>query len=246
MAVLGSPGKRSRARDRDGLRRALLGVVTIAAVTLFLLAGNWQRGRMLQKEELGRQLQAALAAPTEALPTGDVRWSDWRYRTIELRGRFLGDKQVLIDNRIHRGRVGYHVVTPLALDDGRFALVNRGFVAAGPSRDVLPSIPAPSAAVTVRGRVNFSERYLELAQTPFVGRVWQNLDPVRFAAVTGIPVLPIIVEETTAASDGLVRDWPRPDVGTDKHRIYMMQWYAFAALAVALWVWFGVIRKRSA
>ena len=47
--------------------------------------------------------------------------------------------------------------------------------------------------------------------------------------------------------DGLVREWPRPDVGTDKHRIYMMQWYSFAALALGLWVWFTFRRpgKRS-
>jgi cytochrome oxidase assembly protein ShyY1 len=66
--------------------------------------------------------------------------------------------------------------------------------------------------------------------------VWQNLDPARFAAATGLAVLPVVLEELDGPHDGLARDWPRPDVGSEKHRIYMMQWYAFAALAVALWI----------
>jgi len=59
-------------------------------------------------------------------------------------------------------------------------------------------------------------------------------------------VLPAVLEGTEAptADDGLVRAWPAPDFGTDTHRIYMMQWYAFALLAGLLWVWFH--RPRAA
>jgi cytochrome oxidase assembly protein ShyY1 len=44
--------------------------------------------------------------------------------------------------------------------------------------------------------------------------------------------------------DGLVRAWPAPDFGIDTHRIYMVQWYAFALLATLLWLWFH--RPRAA
>jgi hypothetical protein len=39
----------------------------------------------------------------------------------------------------------------------------------------------------------------------------------------------IVVEQTAPASvtDNLVRNWPAPDFGIEKHRIYMMQWYLF-------------------
>ena len=47
----------------------------------------------------------------------------------------------------------------------------------------------------------------------------------------------------SAPDDGLVRDWPTPDFGIETHRIYMVQWYAFALLAVVLWVAFN--RPRS-
>jgi len=45
--------------------------------------------------------------------------------------------------------------------------------------------------------------------------------------------------------DGLVRDWPAPDFGVEKHRIYMLQWYALAALAAGLWLLFFVRRWRG-
>ena len=48
----------------------------------------------------------------------------------------------------------------------------------------------------------------------------QNLDPARFAAATGLDVLPVVVEATEAPipDDGLVRAWPAPDFGIDTHR----------------------------
>ena len=47
----------------------------------------------------------------------------------------------------------------------------------------------------------------------------------------------------TGGDDWLARDWPAPDFGIERHRIYMVQWYAFAALALGLWAWF-VLRPR--
>jgi len=57
--------------------------------------------------------------------------------------------------------------------------------------------------------------------------------------------LPIVIESTApnAGDEGLVRDWPAPDFGIERHRIYMIQWYTFAAMALVLWAWF-VLRPR--
>jgi len=46
------------------------------------------------------------------------------------------------------------------------------------------------------------------------------------------------------AGDTLVRDWPAADVGMEKHLSYMMQWFAFAATAVALWAYFTWRRRK--
>jgi len=220
-------------------------LATFVAIGVFVAAGNWQRDRMHQKEVLAEQLSAAATAPPQPLPGNDVDWNAWRFRVVDVSGRFDAARQILIDNRVHDGRAGYHVVTPLLLDDGRAVLVNRGFAPAGATRAERPAAAPPTGAVRVQGRINPSpSRYLELGETKPSGNLWQNLDPVRFAAHSGLPVLPIVLEQVDGPADGLVRDWPKPDTGIDKHRIYMMQWYAFAALAFGLWAWF-TFRPRS-
>ena len=226
--------------------RIVPALATFVAIGVFVAAGNWQRDRMHQKEALAGQLAAAAAAPAQPLPGNQTDWTPWRYRVVELNGRFDASHQILIDNRIHAGQAGYHVVTPLLLDDGRVVLVNRGFAPAGATRAERPIASPPPGSVRVQGRINPSPaRYLELGVSAPQGNLWQNLDPARFAEHSGLKVLPIVVEQVDGPSDGLLRDWPRPDVGIDKHRIYMMQWYAFAALAFGLWAWFTFRPRRS-
>jgi surfeit locus 1 family protein len=229
-------------RRRPALVPALAALVTVA---LCVAAGVWQHGRMEQKLALRAQLDAASRSAPVALPATEA-WASWRYRPVRVTGTFDGAQQILIDNRIRAGRVGYDVVAPLRLADGRVVMVDRGWVPARATRDDLPSVQPPAGEVTVEGRINVpSSAYLELAKAKAQGRVWQNLDLARFREATGIAVLPVIVEETGAADDGLVRERPAPDTGVAKHMIYRAQWFTFAALAAGLWAWFTWRRKRK-
>src|SRR5512137_772095 len=223
----------------------------LAAIVVFVSAGNWQGRRMHEKERLRAQHDTAARAAPATLPLleGAAEWEAWRYRPVRLEGVFDPAHGIYVDNRVHDARAGYHVVTPLALMDGRVVLVNRGWVAQGPTRAELPPVPVPEGRVVVEGRINVpSAGYLELARHEPVGRLWQNLDPARFAAASGIPVLPIVVEETApdGAAAGPVRAWPAPDFGVEKHRGYRLQWYALAALTAALLVFFLLRRRRAA
>ncbi len=221
-------------------------LAAFAAVALFVAAGNWQRDRMEQKQALRAQLDAATATPAVPLPRA-TDWDALRYRPVVAAGTFDARRQFLLDNRVRGGRAGYEAVAPLALDDGRVVLVNRGWVAAGATRADLPAVPPPAGPVRVEGRVNVPPAgYLEFAREGGAGPVVQNLDPGRFAQATGVAVLPIVVEQTAPvdAADTLAREWPAPDFGVERHRIYMLQWYAFAALAGGLWLYFTFVRRR--
>jgi surfeit locus 1 family protein len=237
---------RAPRRFRPGVLPTL---AMLAAVVVCAAAGRWQQGRMHDKEALRAQMDAALRMAPVALVglPGAADWTSLRYRPVVARGVYRANVQILIDNRVRGGRAGYHVVAPLDLPDGRAVLVNRGWVAQGASRAALPDVPAPRGAVTVEGRIAVpSAGYLELKAGAPAGPVWQNLDPARFAAATGVAVLPVVIEQTAAPApdDGLVREWPAPDFRIDTHRIYMVQWYAFAALAIALWLMLNLRRSR--
>jgi len=191
---------------------------------------------MQQKEALGAALDAAQAAPVAPFPAGAADWGAWRFRRVEASGAFDAARQFLVDNKVHRGRAGYHVVTPLLLAGGGAVLVDRGWIAAGATRLDVPAVPVPQGEVVVRGRINVpAADYVELAASPPERGVWQNLDPARFAQATGLAVPPVVIEATAGAGEGLAQEWPRPDSGANKHRMYMLQWYAFAALVAVLW-----------
>lgn len=228
--------------------RFLPAVATLVAIVLFVSAGEWQRGRMEQKAALRAQFDAASAAAPAALPQDVGDGAAWRYRPVLVAGTFDAAHQILIDNKVQDGRAGYHVVTPIALADGRVVLVDRGWIAAGASRAELPTAPPPAGLVTITGRVAIpTAAYIELQRDAPAGVVWQNLDPGRFVRATGLPVLPVVIEQTVPldASDTLVRIWPQPDFGIEKHRIYMAQWYLFAATAFGLWLYFNLFRRHT-
>jgi len=122
------------------------------------------------------------------------------------------------------------------------------WIAGGPTRARLPHAPPPEGTITLRGRIDIPARdYYELGDRKApAGAIWEHLDPARFAQASGIPVLPIVVEAVDSPLDaGLVRDWPRPDVGIERHIGYMVQWYTFAVMAAGLWLWFTLRRRRA-
>jgi surfeit locus 1 family protein len=221
-------------------------LATIAVVAVCVSAGLWQHDRMQQKLALRAQLESASRSESAAFPrTSD--WDAWRFRRVRVTGTFDAAHQILVDNRVRAGRVGYDVVAPLVLADGRVVAVERGWVPAGATRADIPDVSPPRGEVTVIGRVNHPpSAYLELASDTAKGRVWQNLDLARYAKATGHTLLPIVVEQAIPAGpdDALVRDWPAPDVGVEKHLNYMVQWFLFAATAIGLWAYLTWRRRK--
>jgi surfeit locus 1 family protein len=211
-----------------------LGMLLLVVATVSL--GNWQRHRAAEKEVLRAQYDLAThAAAVDLSAAPDAQ--ALRFRSVRARGTYESRAQVLIDNKVHAGRAGYEVVTPLKLAGDRYVLVDRGWIAATPRRSELPQAPPPAGEVTLQGRINMPPaRYLELREDEASSAVRQNLDIDRIAATSGLPLLPYIIEQTGEVPDGLLREWPAPDFGIGQHLSYMVQWYSLAALGVALWL----------
>jgi len=190
-----------------------------------VLLGNWQSGRAEQKRALAKAQE-----------------------TITLRGSFDAKFTVLLDNKTHQGRPGYQVVQPLRLADGKRVLVNRGWLAAGASRAQLPFVRTPPGEVALQGvRLDHFPRALEPAGTKRAGPVWQNVTVGEFAAWSGLALEPTVFEQHSALDDGLVREWPRPDAGVEKHESYALQWYSLAALSLILFIALNLkIDRRNA
>jgi surfeit locus 1 family protein len=142
---------------------------------------------------------------------------------------------VLLDNRIRNHRAGYEVVTPLRMD-GDNVLVLRGWVEAGKTREALPEVRTPTGPLRVEGiALEKLPRVMQLKEDP-KSKVRQSLDLNEFAAQSGLRLRPFFLEQHSPADDGLLREWPRPDAGVEKHESYSLQWYSFAALTMVLFI----------
>ena len=175
-----------------------------------------------------------MSSPALELPAGPVDAASLLHRHVAAHGEFLFERTVLLDNKLREGRPGYEVVTPLRI--GRSAwhvLVNRGWIAAPATRDQLPDVRTPRGEVRLDG-VALDRIPHALAAGPSTGRVRQNLDIAGYGAETGLQLQSIVLEQHSDSGDGLVREWPRPDLGVEKHESYSLQWYSFAALAIVL------------
>ncbi|WP_230411854.1 SURF1 family protein [Denitromonas iodatirespirans] len=215
-------------------------LVGVLVCVLTVQLGLWQTRRAEEKLALGERMAAEAEAPMTVLAAAPEEW-----QAVRLTGHWLTAGSIYLDNRVHHGQPGYQLLTPLQTEDGRRVLVKRGWLAAGRDRTVLPSVRTPEGEVFVSGRVRRPEaKPYSLADTPSEGARWQYLDLAAYRAQTGIAVADVVVEQTDPSSDGLIRDWPRPDLGVDRHRGYAVQWFGLAALSAGLCGWFGWRRWR--
>lgn len=230
-------------RTRSHLRRRFWPTVAAALLfSLMLIAGNWQLGRAEQKLQRQASLEANLVLPPVNLGSAAVSDS-LLYRRVEASGKWLPQQAILIDNKVYRGVVGYQLVMPFEIAaTGQIVLVKRGWLAR--SSYVARLVQEFAGGNQLQGvAVIPSERYLELSQDTISGSVWQNLSLARYRQHSGLNVAPIVVEEYSTAADGLVRDWPAPDAGVDKHRAYAFQWFCMAACVAGLYVFYSCQRR---
>ena len=100
----------------------------------------------------------------------------------------------------------------------------------------------PAGSVRLQGLIAPPPSKLYALGQEGQGLIRQNVDLQDFQAETGLPLLGISVVQTGPASDGLLREWPQPASGVDKHYGYAFQWFGLALVIAFLYVWFQIVR----
>jgi surfeit locus 1 family protein len=234
------------------IRHALVWLAAVLGVALTASLGLWQLDRAAQKIERQRALDAQALQPAlgGVQLAGAADASALDQRRAHLQGHWIGAATVYLDNRPMNGRAGFYVLTPLQLADGNgVILVQRGWA----PRDLLdraklPPIDTPAGPQTVDGRITPAPHRMVALGEDASGPIRQNLDLQAFAREQRLALLPMVLVQTGAAAGGLLRDWPAPQTGADKHYGYAAQWFALAALIAGLAFWFQwwLPRKRAA
>jgi surfeit locus 1 family protein len=224
-------------------------VITLAAVfgvAVTLALGRWQLDRAAQKITLqaGMDAQSSQHLVDEKLLLANSDPGSLVHQHALLRGQWLSDQTVYLDNRQMHDRVGFFAVTPLRLDGSEAViLVQRGWLPRNfEQRDKLPAIDTPAGQVRIEGRIAPPPGKLFELGTPSVSAIRQNLDLQQFALPAGLHLLPVLLVQTGAASEGLLRDWPAVNLGVEKHYGYALQWFGMAALIALLYLWYQLVK----
>jgi cytochrome oxidase assembly protein ShyY1 len=224
-------------------RYAALAALMAVVAAICLAAGSWQIARLREKhaanDALRHNAHQAPAAVTEVLPLVPDRpaTDDIQFRRVTATGTYDAAGQVLVRRQQVNDINGYDVLTPLRTARATL-LVVRGFVAQ-------PAAGAPSAGPPPRGTVSITAR----AEPPdrsddkaaqLVGQV-ETINPVQQAARMHSAVYDGYAELLAGqpGTAGLV-PIPDPDLSNPaggavepQHLAYIVQWYLFAALALA-------------
>lgn len=218
---------------------------TLLFCALTVVAGNWQSGKAAYKQTLQERFDERSASVATPLSESLVEGADYDQRPVVVRGTYLSKYEIFLDNKVHQGKAGYQLLTPLKIGlSDTHVLINRGWIAQGRTREDLPQVSASTSMLEIRGVAMVpGSRFMELQSGTNTGRVWQNLDLEAYRQWSGLRLQPVVIQQIGGTEDGLLREWPRPDFGIDKHRIYALQWYSFCVLAVFLYVFFHFKRK---
>lgn len=228
------------------MKRVVIALAAFLGIVATLNLGFWQWGRAQQKLALVAAIEKRQALPPVGNAEVRARGLELLHQPVKLRGEWVPQRTVFLDNRQMFGRPGFYVVTPLKLEGGSaVVLVQRGWVQRNfEQRDKLPPVETPAGPVQVRGLLAPPPPKLYAFAPEERGAIRQNLDLGGFQAETGLPLLPLSVQQTGAPSEGLQRAWPQAASGADKNFGYAAQWWAIAGLIAILYVWFQLVVPR--
>jgi len=219
-------------------------ILIVVAVTVRL--GFWQRDRAHQKEALQAHITQFENAPAEPIGSAPLALKDIEFHRVRVRGSFVADKVVYLDNRPYNDQPGFYVVMPFKLADGGYVLVNRGWLPRNINdRTVIAPYVTPPGQIEIEGIARAdATRAFELGQGGSAPHqsIRQNLDLGAYAAETGLPLQPFVIQQLSDDGDKLVRDWPAPDTDVERNYGYMLQWWGMAIAAFA----FGLYAARRA
>ncbi|MET9886819.1 SURF1 family protein [Streptomyces sp. NPDC006430] len=224
-----------------------LTLIALVLIPVMIKLGFWQyhrhEHRVAQNELIASNLTAKPVPMTELTSPGHrVPRADY-WRAVTATGTYDAAHEVVVRMRTSdNDKVGFHVVTPLVLADGRVVLVNRGWVAGGDDPRAYPPVPAaPPGEVTVTGRLKADETSGGSGIKDRKGlpeRQVMLINSTQQAEYLGKPVLGGYLELTDPVppkgTPEVVAEPDHDSIGP--HMAYAVQWWLFASAVPVGWM----------
>ena len=225
----------------------------ITAVFLYTMMslGYWQLDRANFKDTLQQKIEQRKNLSVAGLDELPVSSDDRRYMPVHFSGMYDSQHSFLLDNKTLKGRVGYHVYTPLKISDSKAVLIARGFVKLGESRAQLPEIITSDQAIELQGLLDLPpSRALVLAENVQQTERWpvvlQYVDLDEISKMLGYELYDMVVWLSESKKDSVKGvyeyDLPVLNLNSAKNNGYAFQWFA---MSLALFIIFIVVNTKK-
>jgi surfeit locus 1 family protein len=233
--------------------RGILATIFVFAVSAGCVRlGFWQLDRMRQRAAINAALESRLAGDPVVLDQAPRDTSGWLFRRVTIRGRFDGQRSIVLPGHSLRGAPGVHLLTPLRLDNdaavngGAAVLANRGWLPAADGAtvdldayaadsEVVATglvVPFPTGPVTRRGTAATAS-----SSDGGFRRVWFAMDEAalrrQFPYELGQIQVQLLPDDSAAELPVRI---PVPALDPGPHLGYAIQWFSFAVIGVVGWL----------
>lgn len=224
-------------------------LMTIPILVILCVLGNWQVDRLAWKLDLIEKMELRFGLPAVAFPSTVENPDDWIYRHITVRGRFLHMGEMPLYSIGPNGKPGYDLFTPLKTRDGRYVIVNRGWVPEQLKDQISRPDTITDGEIEVIGILRKSwikERFAPDNEPQRNMWYYGNLqDMAQAKGLTDVFPMFLYQDKITQTNDYPLGGRSRLKV-VNNHLDYAMTWYGLAIVLCVIYLIFNVRRRDEA
>ena len=212
---------------------------------LFFSLGLWQIERGQAKTTILAEFEDNLSKTPTYLNQESKRWD-----RVYVKGKWDSSKQILVDNVINRGIVGYKVLTPLRIiETNQLILVDRGWIKQNKFRDILPNIELIEGDEVISGILEYPELGLVLSED-LISKEWPKVSQTKNLEVISKEydefIYPMILLADPILKNSLeyIKITPTNMTPT-KHYGYSAQWFLMFLVLCLMYLWYGFKKNEK-
>ena len=212
---------------------------------LFFSLGLWQIERGQAKTTILAEFEDNLSNKPTYINQESKRWD-----RVYVKGIWDSSKQILVDNVINRGVVGYKVLTPLRIiETNQLILVDRGWIKQNKFRDILPNIELVEGDEVISGILEYPELGLVLSED-LISKEWPKVSQTKSLEVISKEydefIYPMILLADPILKNSLeyIKITPTNMTPT-KHYGYSAQWFLMFLVLCLMYLWYGFKKNEK-
>lgn len=212
-------------------------------ILLFCLLGAWQLQRFHFKKALLKSYQEQRYANPIPFSSAMNSQNIKPFQMVSVKGHYLNDSTVFIQNRPYKGQIGFEVLTPLQINgEQTLLLVDRGWV----NKEKI----APVKEVQhIKGYIKLLNEHQFILGKNILNPnakpvMMQKIDIDEISRIRHQLFYPFILRLDASEANGFVRDWIISASPPERHMGYAIQWFTMAIVLLIAFFCFSCERKK--